>query len=102
MLLIERGIGCYARIIGQDQTFSIGSYPKKSTLDDANQQQNAEVFGIIYNKLFIKYGHVFSDSRIKDNINKQIDIFDSTTISLFKNILKYVGRKPKDGKRNCH
>jgi len=58
-----------------------------------------EVFGIIYNKLFRKYGYVFSDSRIKDVINKQIEIFDSTTISLFKDILKCVGRKPKDGKR---
>ncbi len=32
-------------------------------------------------------------------INKQIDIFDSTTISLFKDILKCVGRNPKNGKK---
>ena len=31
-------------------------------------------------------------------IKKQIKIVDSTTISLFKDILKCVGRKPKDGK----
>jgi len=32
-------------------------------------------------------------------IKKQIEIIDSTTISLFKDILKCVGRKPKSGKR---
>lgn len=36
-----------------------------------------------------------SDSRIKDVIDKQIKIFDSTTISLFQDILICVGRKPK-------
>ena len=66
---------------------------------DANQRRDADVFGKIYNKLLIQYGHVLSDSRIKDVINKQIEIFDSTTISLFKDILKCVGRNPKDGKK---
>jgi hypothetical protein len=32
-------------------------------------------------------------------INKQVEIFDSTVISLFKEILKATGRKPIDGKR---
>ena len=45
-----------------------------------------------------QYKHVFSDSRIKDAINKQVKIFDSTTISLFQDILKCVGRKPQSGK----
>ena len=47
----------------------------------------------------MQYGHVLSDSRIKDLINKQIEIFDSTTISLFKDILKCVGRNPQNGKK---
>ncbi|MBW6492087.1 MAG: transposase [Lentimicrobium sp.] len=46
-----------------------------------------------------RYGHHISDSRIKDVINKQIEIFDSSTISLFQDILKCVGRKPQSGKR---
>ena len=49
--------------------------------------------------LLRQYGHLLSDSRIKDVINKQIEIFDSTTISLFQDIMKCVGRKPKSGKR---
>jgi hypothetical protein len=32
-------------------------------------------------------------------INKQVKIVDSSTISLFNDILGCVGRKPKDGKR---
>lgn len=91
--------GAMLGLSGKTKHFQLDHIPKRSTLADANQRRNAEVFGIIYNKLFIKYGHVFSDSRIKDVINKQIEIFDSTTISLFKDILKCVGRKPKDGKR---
>ena len=49
--------------------------------------------------LLIEYGSVLSDSRIKDVIKKQVKIVDSSTISLFKDILKCVGRKPKEGKR---
>lgn len=86
-------------LAGKTKHFQLDHIPKKSTLGDANQRRDAEVFGFIYNKLFLKYGHIFSDSRIKDIIDKQIQIFDSTTISLFKDILKCVGRKPTDGKR---
>lgn len=79
--------------------FQLNHIPKKSTLADANQRRDAETFGKIYNKLLLQYGHVLSDSRIKEVINKQIEIFDSTTISLFKVILKCVGRNPQNGKK---
>lgn len=49
--------------------------------------------------MLIKYSHHLSDSRIKYLINKQIEIFDSTTISLFKDILKCVGRNPENGRK---
>ncbi len=91
--------GAMLGLSGKTKHFLMDHIPKKSTLGDANQRRDAEVFGVIYNKLFLKYGHFFSDSRIKDVINKQVEIFDSTTISLFKDILKCVGREPKDGKR---
>jgi hypothetical protein len=42
---------------------------------------------------------VISDSRFKDVINRQIEIFDSTTISLFQEILKSTGHNPTNGKR---
>ena len=91
--------GAMLGLSGKTKHFQLEHIPKKSTLADANQRREAEVFGIIYNELFRKYGHFFSDSRIKEIINKQIEIFDSTTISLFNDIMKCVVRKPKNGKR---
>jgi len=91
--------GAMLGLSGKTKHFQLDQIPKRSTLSDANERRDADVFGNIYNKLLLKYGHVISDSRIKDVINKQIEIFDSTTISLFKDLLKCVGRKPKNGKR---
>jgi len=84
---------------GKTRHFQLEHIPYRSTLSDANKRRNADVFGLIYNGLLKKYSHFLSDSRIKEVIKKQIEIFDSTTISLFQDILKCVGRKPKSGKR---
>jgi len=91
--------GAMLGLAGKTKHFQLNHIPKKSTLGDANQLRDAEVFGKVYQKLLVKYSHVFSDSRIKEVINKQIEIFDSTTISLFKDILKCVGRNPGNGKK---
>ena len=91
--------GAMLGLSGKTKHFQLRHIPKKSTLADANQRRDAKVFGKVYQQLLVKYGHVFSDSRIKDVINKQIEIFDSTTISLFKDILKCVGRNPENGKK---
>lgn len=91
--------GAMLGLAGKTKHFQLNHIPKKSTLADANQRRDAEVFGKVYNKLLVKHAHLFSDSRVKEVINKQIEIFDSTTISLFKDILKCVGRNPKNGKR---
>jgi len=91
--------GAMLGLSGKTKHFQLKHIPKKSTLGDANQRRDAEVFGKVYHKLLAKYSHVFSDSRVKDVINKQIEIFDSTTISLFKDILKCVGRNPENGKK---
>ena len=91
--------GAMLGLSGKTKHFQLNHIPKKSTLADANKRRGAEVFGGIYNQLLRKYSHVFSDSRVKDVINRQIEIFDSTTISLFKDIIKCVGRNPKNGKK---
>jgi len=90
--------GAMLGLSGKTKHFQLNHIPKKSTLSDANKRRSAEVFGNIYNKLLRHYGHHISDSRIKDVIKKQIEIIDSSTISLFKDILKCVGRKPLTGK----
>ena len=91
--------GAMLGLSGKTKHFQLDHIPKKSTLADANQRRNAYVFGFIYNQLLLKYGHFISDSRIKDVIKKQIEIFDSTTISLYNDVMKCVGRKPKNGKQ---
>jgi hypothetical protein len=91
--------GAMLGLSGKTKHFQLNHIPKRSTLSDANKRRNAEVFGQIYNSLLVRYKNVFSDSRIKDVIDKQIEIIDSTTISLFKDILKCVGRNPKNGKK---
>jgi hypothetical protein len=90
--------GAMLGLAGKTKHFQLNHIPKKSTLSDANKRRDADVFGNIYNQLLRKYGHYISDSRIKDVIKKQIEIIDSSTISLFKDILKCVGRKPLNGK----
>ncbi len=84
---------------GKTKHFQLNHIPRKSTLGDANQRRASEVFGKIYNKLLKKYSHIFSDIRVKDVISKQIEIFESTTISLFKDLLKCVGRNPQNGSK---
>ena len=91
--------GAMLGLAGKTSHFQLKHIPKRSTLSDANNRRNAEVFGLIYNLLLRKYHHVISDSRIKDVVHKQIEIIDSTTISLFKDILACVGRNPKSGRR---
>ena len=86
--------GAMLRLSGKTRHFQLDHIPKKSTLSDANQGRNADVFGFIYNQLLLKFGHLILDSRIQDVIKKQNEIFDSTTISLYNDVMKCVGRKP--------
>lgn len=90
--------GAMLGLSGKTNAFGLKHIPKRSTLSDANKNRKVEFFEEIYNSILIEYGSFISDSRIKDVIKKQVKLVDSSTISLFKDILKCVGRKPKDGK----
>ena len=80
-------------------TFKIG----RSTLADANKRRPEVIFEAIYRDLYGTYRHVLSsDSRSKKTPQwmKRLQIIDSTTITLFSNLLfKGVGRHPKTGKK---
>src|SRR5690554_4983254 len=91
--------GAMLGLSGKTKHFKLEHIPYRSTLSDANKRRSADFFADIYRGLLKKYQHLISDSRIKKVINKQIEIFDSTTISLFRDILKCTGRIPADGKR---
>lgn len=91
--------GAMLGLSGKTAGFQLNHIPKRSTLSDANKKRDVLVFENIYHGLLKQYGGFLSDSRIKEVIKKQVKIFDSTTISLFKDILEGVGRNPKTGKK---
>jgi len=91
--------GAMLGLSGKTAGFQLNHIPKRSTLSDANKKRDVLVFENIYHGLLKQYGNFLSDSRIKEVIRKQVKIFDSTTISLFKDILEGVGRNPKTGKK---
>lgn len=72
--------------------------PKRSTVSDGNKNRDSEVFRSIYESLYKRYERVLSDSRVDNKLLSRVYIADSTTISLFKDILKGTGRNRLDGK----
>lgn len=84
---------------GRISHLNIKNFPKRSTLSDANSKRTSEVFGAIYGTLHKPYASFLSDSSsLKCPVNN-LKIVDSTTISLFSDILKGVGRNAINGQR---
>jgi len=80
----------------------LSEIPARSSISDANRSRESAVFGLFYMKLYKHFKGYLSDSYLKGLINgevspSQVHIFDSTTISLFKDIFKNTGRTPKNG-----
>lgn len=77
--------------------------PRRSTLSDANARRSEKVFEAAYQDLYSSYhNELSSDSRKRQNAKwmDRLKIMDSTTISLFSNLIfKGVGRNPKTGKK---
>ncbi len=72
---------------------------KRSTFSEANKRRSSKVFEDIYMSVYRKHASSLADSRLNDKELKRLYIMDSSTISLFKDILKGVGRNPKNGKK---
>lgn len=81
----------------------IKDLPRRSTLADANARRPEKVFGRIYSSLYYHYkDKLSSDSRSRNTPRwfRNIKIIDSTTVTLFSNLIfKGVGRNPKTGKK---
>lgn len=84
---------------GKLQHLGLSDFPKRSTLSDANKRRDSCVFEALYFSIYKMYGSVLSDSHSKGRLDKRLFIADSTTISLFQEILKAAGRTPVNGKR---
>jgi uncharacterized protein DUF4372/DDE family transposase len=84
---------------GKINHLGLKHFPKRSTLSDANKRRSSEVFADIYYQLYKRHKGFLSDSRIKEPAVKDLMIVDSSTITLFSDILKGVGRNPLTGKK---
>ena len=89
-----RGLGGKLNQLGLEKA------PAKSTASDGLRNRNSRVFEDLYFKLVKHYRSFLSDSRTYGLTFKEVLLIDSTTIRLFSDILKGVGRNPKgDGKK---
>src|SRR5574339_652484 len=84
---------------GKLSHLGLDKVPARSTISDANTKRSYQVFETIYYELLNHYHGFISDSRLKGLSIRRLKIIDSSTIRLFSDILKGVGRKPHDGKR---
>jgi hypothetical protein len=74
--------------------------PAKSTACDGLRNRSSRFFEDLYFSLVKKYQSFLSDSRTFGLTFKEVLLIDSTTIRLFSDILKGVGRNPiGDGKK---
>ena len=81
----------------------IKDLPRRSTLSDANSRRDEGIFGKIYMDLYQTYKDKLSSDSPSHKVPKwmkRLQIIDSTTVSLFSNLIfKGVGRNPKTGKK---
>lgn len=82
--------------------FGMKQLPARSTLSDANRKRDNKVFAVLYSKLFLYYKTSLQGNWL--DIGGEVDpgrveVFDSTTVTLFKEILKGAGRNPLKGKK---
>jgi hypothetical protein len=85
---------------GKLNHLGLKSCPAKSTAGDGLRNRDHALFEALYYQLVKRYSNFLSDSRTIGLTIKELFIVDSTTIRLFSDILKGVGRNPKnDGRK---
>lgn len=85
---------------GKLNHLGLRSSPAKSTACDGLRNRSDKFFEEVYFSLVKRYRSFLSDSRTFGLTFKEILLIDSTTIRLFSDLLKGVGRNPKgDGKK---
>lgn len=73
--------------------------PRRSTLADANQRRTSSFFEALFHELFKFHYGTLPDSLRGKKLYERLFIIDSTTISLFCDVLKGAGTYKKNGKR---
>lgn len=97
---------CKSLLLLENKLLYIGinKLPPVSTLSDANINRDSDVFGDIYRYIYQHYKNYLSDRCFSLPLNGELDndtvkMFDATTITLFVDVFKGVGRNPINGKR---
>ena len=103
---LEIGMKAEARKLGH---LGLDYLARRSTLAEANIRRPQAFFADVYAYLLKKYSKFLADSRPPKRYRGQtrepkdweklLYMMDSTTITLFDNILKGVGRHPKSGRK---
>jgi hypothetical protein len=89
-------------LAGKLNYLGMESSPAKSTVGDALRDRDEELFRLFYFALIDWFSPFLSVSRKKKHRKEGVSFdefyaFDSSTITLFSDIMKGVGRNPKDG-----
>ena len=74
----------------------ISNTPRRSTIADANKRRSASFFEELYHSIYKLHFPVLPDSR---PVSGKLYIVDSTTISLFSEIMKGAGTYGNDGRK---
>lgn len=73
--------------------------PSRSTLADANGRRPEVIFEQLYHVLYDRYYRRLPDSRSTHRLEERLFIMDSTTITLFTDIMKGAGCPAADGRK---
>ena len=85
---------------GKLQSLHLNSLPARSTFSEANKHRGYEVFESVFYHLLERYRQFLPDSRSKnDKLLRRLVLIDSTSISLFQEILKNAGPAKANGKK---
>jgi hypothetical protein len=86
-------LACHTKL----QHLGVKCIVRRSTLSDANARRDYRVFEAIYHHLYKTYSKSLPDSQSEKWFNR-LYVMDSTTISLFQEILKNAGPQPHQRK----
>ncbi|MDR2972980.1 MAG: IS4 family transposase [Bacteroidales bacterium] len=92
---------CMRAMGGKLNYFGMDSSPAPSTAGDGLRDRDEKLFRLFYFALIEHFSPLLSERKKKKHRKKDVSFedffaFDSTTITLFSDIMKGVGRNPKD------
>ena len=100
MIQWQKPVRALRALSGKLNHLGLSKAPAKSSAGDGLRNRDNGFFEALYYDLIDRYRSFLSDNRTLGLTIKELYIVDSTTIRLFSDILKGVGRNPKnDGKK---